>query len=228
MPLVTFTGLPSSGKTKFAKQLVDSLQKRIEESKTTKEPGHNYSVIYHYCEAKGLATPHCVVHVVSSVDHCVQWNREWDEEVIRQLAMRYEEPNGDTRWDSPLFTVVAADDNETLPIDEMWDCLVLKKVAPPNAATLVKPTSGNNFLQELDQKTQAVISAIVQHQQIASIGGQVKVEDMAIDMPAHAVSTAQLQRIRRTFVALNRMRSIDIDRITSLFVEYINRTFESE
>ena len=282
MPLVTFTGLPSSGKTKFAKQLVDSLQKRIEESKTTKEPGHNYSVIYHsdetlgiskdvykdstqekhargtqmsavkrdlarntivvldtmayikgfryqlYCEAKGLATPHCVVHVVSSVDHCVQWNREWDEEVIRQLAMRYEEPNGDTRWDSPLFTVVAADDNETLPIDEMWDCLVLKKVAPPNAATRVKPTSGNNFLQELDQKTQAVISAIVQHQQIASIGGQVKVEDMAIDMPAHAVSTAQLQRIRRTFVALNRMRSIDIDRITSLFVEYINRTFESE
>jgi protein KTI12 len=110
----------------------------------------------------------------------------------------------------------------------MWDCLVLKKVAPPNAATLVKPTSGNNFLQELDQKTQAVISAIVQHQQIASIGGQVKVEDMVIEMPAHAVSTAQLQRIRRTFVALNRMRSIDIDRITSLFVEYINRTFESE
>lgn len=281
MPLVTFTGLPSSGKTIYAKQLVLLLQKKIEDAKKDGSPGHNYLVVYHsdetlgiskdvyrdstqekhargtqmlavkrdlsrnnivvldtmayikgfryqlFCEAKGLSTPHCVVHVVTSEEQCVLWNNSWDEEVIKQLAMRYEEPNGDTRWDSPLFTMVPSE-KEELPIDDMWDCVVLKKVAPPNAATLVKPTSGNNFLQELDRKTQAVVSAIVQHQQIASVGGSVKIEGATIDMPAHAVSTAQLQRIRRTFVSLNRMRSVDIDRITSLFVEYINRAFESE
>lgn len=283
MPLITFSGLPCSGKTTYATHLVEQLNKKIQECKDNSQPGHNLSVIYHsddtlgispdaytdsaqekhargtqmsavkrdlarntivvldtmayikgfryqlYCEAKGIATPHCVVQVANSEDTCVQWNKKsnkWPEEVIRQLSMRYEEPNGDTRWDAPLFTVVAGSDE--VPLNEIWDCLVHKKVAPPNAATLVKPTSGTEFLQQLDQRTLAVISAIIQHQQLASVGGQVKFENTVVEMPPRPVSTAQLQRIRRTFVALNRMRSIDLDRITPLFVEYVNRAFESE
>lgn len=289
MPLITFTGLPCSGKTKWAKQLQELLQKKIDASKENNEPGLNYSIIYHsdetlgishdtykdsnlekhsrgnqmsvvkrdlsrsnivildslayikgfryqlFCEAKGVVTPHCVVHVVNSVDRCVEWNEKlgnkWDSKVIQQLGMRYEEPNADSKWDSPLFTLISADEDESLPIDEIWDAMVLKRPPPPNAATLVKATSGNDFLQELDKQTQQIIGKIIQHQQIISQGGDVLVDSaqgLYIQMPLEPVSTAQLQRMRRTYTSLNRMRTVDIERITPLFVEYLNSALNHE
>ncbi|KAK6199165.1 chromatin associated protein KTI12 [Scheffersomyces amazonensis] len=285
MPLITFSGFPSSGKSTWAKKLQVALEERILKAQQSDEVGKNYKVIYHsdetlgishdaykdsnlekqargnqlsavkrdlsrtnfvildslayikgfryqlFCEAKGVVTPHCVIHVLCSREKCLEWNNTWDEELINQLCMRYEEPNGDSRWDSPLFTIVSDDENEKLPIDEIWDALVLKRPPPPNAATLVKPTSGNNFLQELDKQTQQVLSKILQHQQLSSIGGRAiidKDQNLYVDMPAVAVTTGQLQRMRRTYISLNRMRSVDISRITPLFVEYINRSLEND
>lgn len=286
MPLITFTGLPCSGKSKWAKELVSELEKRIEAAKESNAPGHNYNIVYHsdegigvnpesykesateksargaqmsavkrdlsrstfvilnslsyikgfryqlFCEAKGVVTPHCVIHVVSSLDKCLERNKEsgnkWSPELIEQLQMRYEEPREDARWDSPLFTLVTDYENETLPVDEIWDALVLKRPPPPNAATLVKPTSSNDFLQQLDTLTQNVITKILQHQQL-SLGGQVVIsKDLLIDLPVNKVSIAQLQRIRRTFISLNRMRQIEPDRITPLFVDYVNSSFDNE
>lgn len=289
MPLITFTGLPCSGKTTWAKKLISLLEARIEDAKATNGPGHNYKIIYHsdetlgishntyvesstekhsrgtqmsavkrdlsrttivildslsyikgfryqlFCEAKGVVTPHCVVQVMNPLEKCLEWNAnhnsQWDEQLISQLQMRYEEPNADSRWDSPLFTLISDYENETLPIDEMWDALVLKRPPPPNAATLVKPTLGNNYLQDLDKRTQEVISKIIQHQQLSAIGGEVIIDAKAklvVEMPPTSVSIAQLQRMRRTFISLNRMRSVDADRITPMFVDYINRSLDSE
>ncbi|CUM68139.1 uncharacterized protein PRCAT00005856001 [Priceomyces carsonii] len=290
MPLITFTGLPSSGKTEWAKRLQNGLQERIDRAKEMKEIGCNYSVTYHsddtlgishsayidsnsekrargsqmsavkrdisptnivildslayikgfryqlYCEAKGLQTPHCVIHTLTSLEKCIEWNNnpervnKWNDDIIRQLDMRYEEPNNNSRWDSPLYTIVPEDENEKLQIDDIWDTIVMKKAPPPNAATVIKATSGNDFLQELDKQTQEVISKILQHQQI-NIGGFVNIDkehDLRIMMPPSLVSVSQLQRIRRTFVSLNRMRNIDIPRITAFFVEYVNRSLNME
>lgn len=287
MPLITFTGLPCSGKTRWAKKLVDQLEKRIEDAQETSAPGHNYKIIYHndeslgishlvykesatekhargtqmsavkrdlsrttfvildslsyikgfryqlFCEAKGVVTPHCVVQIMNPLEKCLEWNEAsenenpWSKEVIEQLSMRYEEPNADSRWDSPLFTLVSDYEGETLPIDQIWEALVLKRPPPPNAATLVRPTSGNNYLQELDKRTLEVIGKIVQHQQLTSAGGLVvidPVQKLLVEIPGEPVSIAQLQRIRRTFVSLNRMRSIDVDRIPSMFVDYVNKS----
>lgn len=289
MPLITFCGLPCSGKTTWAQKLKSGLEQKILEAQDGNLPGHNYKVIYHsdetlgighdtykdsnkeknargtqmsavkrdlsrsnivildtlsyikgfryqlFCEAKGVVTPHCVVQVMSPVARCIEWNEKsgssWENEVILQLDMRFEEPNADTRWDSPLFTLVSDYDNEKLPLEEIWDALVLKRPPPPNAATLVKPTLGNNYLQELDKKTQEVIGKIIQHQQLLSFGGEVIVDPaqkLVISMPASTVSIAQLQRIRRTFVSLNRMRNIDLDRITAVFVDYMDRSLNSD
>lgn len=289
MPLITFTGLPCSGKTTWAKKLISLLEAKIEDAKASNAPGHNYKIIYHsdetlgishntymesnsekhargsqmsavkrdlsrttivildslsyikgfryqlFCEAKGVVTPHCVVQVMNPLEKCLEWNanhdNKWEEHVISQLQMRYEEPNADSRWDSPLFTVVSDYEKESLPINEMWDALVLKRPPPPNAATLVKPTLGNNYLQDLDKRTQDVISKIIQHQQLSAVGGEVIIdakEKLSIEMPSTSVSIAQLQRMRRTFISLNRMRSVDADRITPMFVDYINRSFDSE
>lgn len=283
MPLIVFTGLPCSGKTTWAKQLVAQLEAKIAAAAADKAPGHNYKVVYHsddtlgiahatyalsdaekhargaqmaavkrdlsrttfvvldalayikgfryqlFCEAKGVHTPHCVVQVMAPVATCEAWNRgRWDPDVIAQVAMRYEEPNASARWDLPLFTVVSGEPSETLPVDAMWDALVLKRPPPPNAATLVKPTLGNSYLQALDKHTLEVVGKIVQHQQLA--GGGTVVVDAAQGLYVEltdAVSISQLQRIRRTFVALNRMRSVDVERIPALFVEYVNKSLDS-
>lgn len=186
-----------------------------------------------FCEAKGVVTPHCVIHVVSSLEKCLERNEttgsKWDPEVIKQLQMRYEEPKEDTRWDSPLFLLVSDLENETLPIDDIWNALVLKRAPPPNAATLVKPTSNNDYLQQLDRVTQDVITKCLQQQQIAGSGGQVRItDDVLIDLPVNNVSIPQFQRIRRTFVSLNRMRHIDSDRIPALFADYVNANLNNE
>lgn len=289
MPLITFCGLPCSGKTTWAQKLIIALEQKVAEAQDQKLPGYNYNIIYHsddtlgishdtykdsnkeknargaqmsavkrdlsrstivildtlayikgfryqlFCEAKGVVTPHCVVQVMNPVGKCIEWNKThqnpWEEEVIGQLDMRFEDPNADSRWDSPLFTLVSDYEKENLPVDEIWDALVLKRAPPPNAATLVKPTSGNNYLQELDKKTHDVIGKIVQHQQLNSVGGDVVVDasqNLVVHMPANSVSIAQLQRIRRTFVSLNRMRNIDVDRITAVFVEYMDRSLNSD
>lgn len=66
----------------------------------------------------------------------------YEEEDFENLIFRYEEPNGMTRWDSPLFTVLEED--ETPPFDKIWDALVGSdgkvKVVRPNQATVLVRT----------------------------------------------------------------------------------------
>lgn len=276
MPLVTFTGLPSSGKSTYARELVADLENRINLAKQDLSPGHNLKVVYHtdeslgispdqylelvlekslrgaqllavkrdllkltivvldllcyikgfryqiYCEAKNIPTPHCVIQVSTPESKCIEWNNgKWRPELIKQLAMRYEEPNGDTRWDLPLFPLVSMEGDQ-LPTNEIWNTLVLKKPPTVNALTVSKAVGSNDFLQQLDKQTLAVLGQIMQQQQLG--GGDVKISDgVVVNMPPTTVSTGQLQRIRRTYIGLNRMRTVDIDRITPMFVEYLNK-----
>ncbi len=61
------------------------------------------------------------------------------EEDFENLIFRYEEPNGMTRWDSPLFIVIQED--ETPPNDQIWDALIgndgKMKLVKQNAATVL-------------------------------------------------------------------------------------------
>ena len=176
-----------------------------------------------YCEAKNIPTPHCVIHVIAPASQCIEWDDgKWGPELINQLAMRYEEPNGTTRWDLPLFSVVAPE-NDPLPVDDIWETLVLKKPPTANALTVTKAVGLNDYLQQLDKQTLAVVGQILAQQNLG--GGDVKIsEGVVVEMPPTLVSTGQLQRIRRTYIGLNRMRTVDVDRITPLFVEYLNKS----
>ncbi|GME96534.1 unnamed protein product [Ambrosiozyma monospora] len=148
--------------------------------------------------------------------------------------MRFEEPDGQNRWDSPLIPI--GYDDKQLPFDTIWEAIVLKKGPKPNHATVMKPAVGTNFLQELDKNTTMVVNEIVQYQNLGNpVGGEVLVRNVKGDgeqyrviMPAHSVSIAQLQRMRRTYVSLNRMRNVESGRIVPLFVEYLNHAFEHE
>jgi protein KTI12 len=63
----------------------------------------------------------------------------YPEDIFENLVFRYEEPNGMTRWDSPLFTVLYNDDAP--PLEAIWEAIVGKeggaKVVKPNAATVL-------------------------------------------------------------------------------------------
>lgn len=195
-----------------------------------------------FCEAKSLGTPHCVVQLLAPLDTCLERNAQradnkWDPELIRQLEMRYEEPDNRSRWDSPLFPILY--DDQTYPTEEIWQALTNPaKQLKPNNATMLKPATSGNFLQDLDRKTQLVVNKIVEYQTLQqTVGGTVVIEkgnreegikDLAVELPLKVVSTAQLQRNRRGFIALNRVRAVESDRIVMLFVGYLNNSLSNE
>lgn len=91
------------------------------------------------------------VHIGTPADKCREINKRlladensnagYNEEDFENLIFRYEEPNGMTRWDSPLFTVL--DEDETPPFENIWEALVgndgkVKLVRPNNATVLVR------------------------------------------------------------------------------------------
>ena len=89
------------------------------------------------------------VHVGTSIPQCREINARlladsaaaggYAEDLFEDLVLRYEEPNGMARWDSPLFTVPYGD---TIPPGEaIWEAMVGSdskvKVVKPNLATIL-------------------------------------------------------------------------------------------
>ena len=92
------------------------------------------------------------VHIGTPIETCRSINTRllddeeqdggYEHDVFDNLIYRYEEPNGMTRWDSPLFTVPF--DDEAPPYEAIWEAMIgsdaKAKVVKPNTATvLVRP-----------------------------------------------------------------------------------------
>lgn len=87
------------------------------------------------------------VHVGTPIQKCEEINarllesKEEDggyaKDLFDNLVYRNEEPNGMTRWDSPLFTVPF--DDEKPPLEDIWEAMIgsegKAKVVKPNQAT---------------------------------------------------------------------------------------------
>jgi len=178
--------------------------------------GYRYQL---YCEAKSLLTPSCVVQIGAPADKCREWNKNiaqqtdqagsldknerkpYAEDVLDNLIFRYEEPNGMTRWDSPLF-VIPWEDKE-IPGQDIWDAMVNAGTVRPNQATVMVgyPVSHNlvykrwtnlammpqpaaadsNYLQTLDKTTQEVVALILEYQKMnGDSGGEMVVPDASV------------------------------------------------
>lgn len=206
-----------------------------------------------YCEAKAVRTPHCVVHVGTPVSQAKTINAErlagdaegkgeelqpYESECWENLVYRYEEPNAMARWDSPLFTALW--DDQEPPCEAIWEALVGseaeggKKVVRPNQATVLKASSSEDYLYDLDKSTQGILSRILDwaKDHPGEGGGEVSVvesdaEDLVVELPANPVGLPALQRIRRQFISLNRQNSVPVKRIRESFVAYLNDSFEA-
>lgn len=192
-----------------------------------------------FCEAKAQRTPSCVVHIGTRVEKCREMNEKaladgsggYAPELFENLVFRYEEPNGMSRWDSPLFTVPY--DDETPPLEEIWDTMVggKAKAVKPNSATVLAPATEQNYLYELDKTTSDIVAQISawQKDHPGESGGDVTIPGAqnTIELPANTLGLPQLQRMRRQFISMNRTHNLSKDRIKDLFVDYLNDTFQA-
>ncbi|EPE33049.1 P-loop containing nucleoside triphosphate hydrolase [Glarea lozoyensis ATCC 20868] len=202
-----------------------------------------------YCEAKALRTPHCLLQVGIPVGDAREINEKrlaaggeasaeegpYERECWENLVFRYEEPNAMTRWDSPLFTVVWED--ESPPGEAIWDEIIgsegVKKAVRPNAATVLKAPSSEDYLYELDKSTQGIVNRILEwaKDHPGEGGGVVDVgegkEELVVELPNNPIGLPALQRIRRQFISLNRTNAVPVKRIRETFVTYLNDSFEA-
>lgn len=197
------------------------------------------------------------VHVGTPIDTCREINTRILEsdrkedgyavDIFDNLVYRYEEPNGMTRWDSPLFTVPF--DDEAPPCHDIWDAMVgsegKAKTVKPNLATVMvefrvamffkdikkeahlrsqKPPTESDYLYELDRTSQQILNVIIEWQKDhpGEGGGELAVAESTIELPANPVSLPQMQRFRRQFISLNRLHNLPRARIRSSFIEYLN------
>ncbi|KAH3899785.1 related to Protein KTI12 [Saccharomycodes ludwigii] len=195
----------------------------------------------------------------------------WNEDLLVELINRYEEPNPNNRWDFPCLPLLFGEDKlldysedilkYLFPIEfhnkdndtngdhknnREIDTLISK--LKPNNATILKPSSTNNYLQNLDKVTTSVIKTIMNYYQVEK-GGYINHTNnrciikhdankdntndidacVWVDLPIiKPITIAQLQRLKRQFIALNRIRNLgDEDRILVLFTGYLNKNFSN-
>ncbi|KAJ2414396.1 kti12, chromatin associated, partial [Coemansia sp. RSA 2531] len=181
-----------------------------------------------YCVSREVSTTQCVVHCAISVDAARRINQAradgYSDSLFEELVMRYEEPNPAAKWDSPLFTVIQHDPADQLPFDAIWDALVEQRAPPPNFATAMKPVSETNYLFELDKMTLDIINALLESQKSGVPMSEVVVPGTKdkVRMPGRNLTLSELRRYRMQFTKLNRQVPLKIDKIPSLFVNYLN------
>ncbi|RDW64962.1 chromatin associated protein KTI12 [Coleophoma cylindrospora] len=209
-----------------------------------------------YCEAKAVRSTHCVVHVGTPVEQAREINEErlqrrekesagegeagevkeeerpYEKECWENLVFRYEEPNAFTRWDSPLFTVLW--DDATPPCEEIWEALIGsdggKKVVRPNAATVMKAASSEDYLYELDRTTQTILNQILDwaKDHPGEGGGLLDFDEgLLVELPSNPIGLPALQRLRRQFISLNRQNAVPVKRIRESFTAFLNQSFEA-
>ncbi|XP_035905758.1 protein KTI12 homolog [Anopheles stephensi] len=195
--------------------------------------GANYIKGYRYevfCMSKAARTTQCTVYCAMTVEQREArrneiLQNESDElgiEAFDALCQRYEEPQGNSRWDLPLFTVYGG---EELDLAGIKSALYDKAPLPPHLATQNMPLSETNFLFELDKTIQKIIDQIADARKLGNEGPvEIAQAGMTADVPAN-MSIAQLYRLRRQFLNYVKMHanvSSDVSKIPAIFVQFLN------
>ena len=186
--------------------------------------GYRYEL---YCLSKHVKTPQCVLYCDASEDDARMWNgsredsERYTNDVFDGLVMRFEVPNSQNRWDSPLF-VVHPDD--PLPAEAIMAALLHRRPPPPNLSTQSQPLSPADFLHDLDRLTQGVVSQVIEAQRTAVPGDHLAVSGSGekLHLPRF-ITMAELRRLRRQFINYTKLHPPeDVTGIPNLFVQYLN------
>ncbi|RIB18156.1 chromatin associated protein KTI12 [Gigaspora rosea] len=210
--------------------LISAVERLVSKEDVVIADGMNYIKGYRYqlyCIARAVGTPHCVIYCGTPIEIAREWNSNRGEEgyeatIFDELVSRFEEPDDRNRWDSPLFTVLY--DDPVPSYDGIWDAIIVKKAKPPNLSTVAKPVSETNYLYELEKTTQDIINAVlnVQKNDVGANSVTIPNTTKTIKLPSRTITLSELRRLRRQFTNINKMHTLDVDRVAELFVEYLN------
>uniref|UniRef100_A0A1I7WMV2 Protein KTI12 homolog n=1 Tax=Heterorhabditis bacteriophora TaxID=37862 RepID=A0A1I7WMV2_HETBA len=176
-------------------------------------------------------------------------NLRYNEEKINELIMRYEKPDANNRWDSPLFELkigkaeralngdIPDDMNYDLeysspryvdiPFHDIFTWLCEGVALTENQSTQVVPLAPTNFLHELDRTTQDVIATVLEGQRMTVIGQSIVVpiaEKNGNKVILNRIrSLPELTRLRRQFISFSKLHPVENRaKIASLFINFLN------
>lgn len=196
--------------------------------------GLNYIKSFRYelfCLIKAEKTLHCIVQCGYPTEKCWEMNEmrpeseRYTKEIFDGLVMRFEEPDSRNRWDSPLFTVTTETE---LDLNAVYESLYKRTVKPPNQSTQPTPLNSVNFMHDLDQVTQAVISEVLAVQNMASIGDSISISGTSEKLVLlKTLQMAELRRIKRQFISYSKLHPVeDIVKLKSMFVQFMNSSIQ--
>ena len=193
--------------------------------------GYRYEL---YCLSKQFRTTHVVIECeqapaqiveskLTTIDGDLQDKRSYSPEIFNELVQRFEKPDSNNRWDSPLFQIAYNDLSG--PLEEIKDAALKRAALKPNQSTQSMPITTDNFLYELDIQTQDVIKQIQISLQSSQLRGiKIKNSDVPINL-VKKMPIAELNKFRRQFLNYTRTHPFnDKDRIVSAFVQFINKS----
>lgn len=250
--------ISSKDEKKLRSEIISAVKRDLSKNNIVIVDSLNYIKGFRYqlhCEVKNIATTYCLIQTMCPIEtiHKLNYNDNhspWDPELLTQLIQRYEEPNPQSRWDSPLFPILTTQDSIKDQIDDIFTAIfqtssknsrdpLSKSLQSPNSATTLKPASQSNFIQVLDSETSIVVKKLMDHvKMLQSIGNSLSLTRVIvsegitdindencsyIDLPPSGVTLSQLQRLKRQFVNLNKLRDMEKSRIVPLFANYLNK-----
>lgn len=257
--------ITSQDERKLRSRITSAVRRDLNKNTIVVVDSLNYIKGFRYqlhCEVKNLNTSFCLIQTMCPVETVKEWNNKnensWDETLLNELIQRYEEPNAQNRWDSPLFPIFTPTDKIDTLMPEISNIVFqLSKLTPgndksngsndstvtglarPTSATVLKQAQKSNYLQILDNETTQVVKLIMEKiKSNESIGASSQgvrllingtdIDDpdcYHIDLPLYSLTLPKLQRLKRQFVMLYKLRSLETDRIVPLFTDYLNKQF---
>lgn len=257
--------ITSQDERKLRSRITSAVRRDLSKNKIVVVDSLNYIKGFRYqlhCEVKNLSTSFCLIQTMCPVETVKEWNTKnenpWDETLLNELIQRYEEPNAQNRWDSPLFPIFTPTDKIDTLMPEISNIVfqlsklnsgnnnvggsndsTVTGLARPTSATVLKQAQKSNYLQVLDNETTQVVKLIMEKiKSNESIGASSQGVRLLIngtdidepgcyyiDLPLYNLTLPKLQRLKRQFVMLYKLRSLETDRIVPLFTDYLNKQF---
>lgn len=189
--------------------------------------GYRYEI---FCGTKSNKSNQCTIHTEINRDQSWGFNQKRENEFERYdrstydaLMMRYEEPNGNNRWDSPLFMIFP---EQELDKDAVYTSLFKKKPPKPNMSTQNPPLSSTNFLYDLDQITKNLVDELIKLKNSGKSG--------IIQLPGHEdlpinitdINVQQLVVLRRQYLTYSKMHTPIMKDIPRLFLQYLTTNLQ--
>ena len=254
MPLILFTGLPSSGKSTRANSLVKFLNSKslktslisansslsnknqnadiLSRVNSTLDP-QTYVILDYSNHIKGFRYQlHCLSKQLKTSYSLIYCAISIDDAKSRcgggpdfeDMVAKYEEPDTKNKWENPLFLVLSSDDDS---FHEQLLSSLDKKVLQPNASTVDKVIVDPDHVSRMDKCCKQVCLFVTSMQKDGNVGRVFYRPSLELFIPEKFITVGEMLRTRNQFFKINRVTVVDGDEnvITAAFCAYFNSIF---